>query len=381
MILDFTLNNTSVQSISIGVQFSSMEKVLVGMSGGIDSSVVAYLLKERGYEVHGVTMTLWNKDVPFIGDPTKAACFSPSSVENVQKAKAICDKIGIEHTVLDISKLYESVVLKNFKEEYLNGRTPNPCVWCNPKIKFGAMVDYAREAGIQFDYFATGHYARIEKKDGRYCLLRGVDPKKDQSYFLYRLSQKQLGGTLFPLGGMEKTETRHIDQLLGFHAVDQTESQDFYGGHYSDLLDVKPVKGKIVDTEGKVLGYHNGIWNYTIGQRKGLGVSAPRPLYVLYLDPQTNEVVVGYEENTGNTAVTASQLNWVSVDSFEDGLVVQAKIRSTGNPVECTLTHEGKDKVRATFSSPVKAATCGQSLVVYNGDYILFGGIIDSVEH
>ena len=362
-----------------------MEKVLVGMSGGIDSSVVAYLLKEKGYDVQGVTMTMWNDKIPFRGDPSKDACFSPGEVEDVEKAKQICSRLGIEHTVLDVSELYESVVLENFRHEYLNGRTPNPCVWCNQKIKFGALVEYARKAGIQFDYFATGHYARIEHSqdvhNGRYCLKRGVDPRKDQSYFLYRLSQQQLSGILFPLGDMEKAQTKRIDRILGFHPVEQTESQDFYSGHYSDLLDVKPTPGDIVDTQGNVLGKHEGIWNYTIGQRKGLGIAAPRPLYVIALDPKRNEVVVGYEEMTGNTSVTASQVNWVSADSFEDGLVAQAKIRSTGNPVPCRVFHAQDGSIKADFFAPVKAATCGQSLVVYDGDYVLFGGIIDKVDH
>jgi len=358
-----------------------MEKVLVGMSGGIDSSVVAYLLKEKGYDVQGITMTMWNDHIPFRGDPHKDACFSPGEVEDVEKAKEICAKLGIPHTTLDVSAVYESVVLDNFRHEYLNGRTPNPCVWCNQKIKFGALVDYAREAGIEFDYFATGHYARIEKKGDRYCLKRGVDPRKDQSYFLYRLSQKQLSGILFPLGEMEKTQTKEIDHILGFHPVEQTESQDFYSGHYSDLLDVKPTPGNIVDTEGNILGQHDGIWNYTVGQRKGLGISAPRPLYVLSLDPKRNEVVVGYEEMTANTSVTASQINWVSITSFEDGLEAQAKIRSTGNPVPCKVFNAQDGTVKAVFSVPVKAATCGQSLVVYDGPYVLFGGIIDKVEH
>ena len=356
-----------------------MSKIIVGMSGGIDSSVAAYLLLKQGHEVQGVTMTLWKEGRTFHGE-MKDACFSPNEKKDVEKAKDICDRLGIRHTTLDIADLYESTVLKNFREEYLNGRTPNPCIWCNRKIKFGAMVDYAREAGLQFDYFATGHYARIEKEGSRYCLLRGLDPVKDQSYFLYRLSQKQLSRTLFPLGSMKKSDVRDIDVELGFHPEGQEESQDFYSGSYADLMDMDPVPGDIVDTEGKVLGRHNGIWNYTIGQRRGLGVSAPKPLYVISLDVGKNQVVVGYEDRTVNTTVRAGSINWVSVDGLDGIVHASAKIRSTGTPVACEVYLDSMDRLCARFDVPVKAATRGQSLVVYDGDRILCGGIIESVD-
>lgn len=357
-----------------------MSRVLVGMSGGIDSSIAAYLLKKQGYDVAGVTMSLWKDGRVFHGDATKDACFSPNKKEEIDKARSICDKLGIEHHVLDIADLYESTVLKNFKDEYLGGRTPNPCIWCNQKIKFGAMVDYAKEAGIQFDFFATGHYARIEKDDDRYCLKRGLDPLKDQSYFLYRLSQRQLGRTLFPLGSMTKTQVRAIDVELGLHPEDQGESQDFYSGDYSDLLEVEPTPGDIVDMQGKVLGRHNGIWNYTIGQRKGLGVSAPKPLYVVSFDVANNRVVVGYEENIVNTVVRATNLNWVSIEELPSAIHASAKIRSTGMPVACQVSIDSQDRLCATFDVPVKAATPGQSLVIYDNDKVLVGGIIESVD-
>ncbi len=350
------------------------------MSGGIDSSVAAYLLKRQGHQVEGVTMSLWKEGRAFHGDFDKDACFSPNKEKEISETREICEKLGIRHTVLDISDLYESTVLKNFRDEYLNGRTPNPCVWCNQKIKFGAMVEYARAAGLDFDKFATGHYARIEQKGGRYCLERGKDPLKDQSYFLYRLSQRQLSGTLFPLGEMTKKEVREIDEKLGFHPQGHPESQDFYSGSYSDLLDVEPKAGDIVDTEGHILGRHNGIWNYTIGQRKGLGVSAPKPLYVISLDVAANRVVVGYEEHTVNTVVRASDINWVSVEDIPSPIHVSAKIRSTGTPVSCKVYVDGQDRLCAEFDTPVKAATCGQSLVIYDGDMVLAGGIISSVD-
>jgi len=353
--------------------------VLVGMSGGIDSSVAAYLLKQQGHKVCGVTMTIWNGRTDLPAPKHTNSCYSPEKKEDIEKIKVIADKIGIPHVVIDLSKLYERVVLKNFQDEYLNGHTPNPCIWCNAKIKFGAMVEYSREQGLSFDKFATGHYARIVCRDNRFCIKRAVDPKKDQSYFLYRLSQTQLASTLFPLGDMLKNEVRKIDISQGFHSADQDESQDFYGGDYTDLLDVKNEEGNIVTTEGKVVGHHEGVWHYTIGQRKGLGVAAPRPLYVLALKPATNEVVVGYEEETIQHVVTAGQLAWGAVDHLEDELPVEAKIRSTGFPLDALARQNEDGTITAKFSSAVKAATNGQSLVLYDSEgRILCGGIITS---
>ena len=356
-----------------------MTKVLVGMSGGIDSSVAAYMLKQQGFDVCGVTMTVW-KQGKYTADKAKNSCFSPDKSKDIEKINEICGKIGIRNTVLDISDLYESVVLDNFRSEYLSGHTPNPCVWCNQKIKFGAMVETARSAGIDFDYFATGHYARIEKTGTRYALARAADETKDQSYFLYRLNQRQLSSTLFPLGCFTKKEIREIDAQLGFHDVDQTESQDFYGGHYKDLLDVNPKPGDIVDTDGKVLGHHEGMWNYTIGQRKGLGIAAPYPLYVVALDPEKNTVTVGYEDKTFNSSVGASNIVWGAVEEIQGTIRAKAKIRSTGQPADCTVHIDSNDRLCAVFDQGIKAATKGQSLVVYKDNIILCGGIIDRVD-
>lgn len=358
-----------------------MTKVLVGMSGGIDSSVVAYKLKSLGYNVSGVTMSVWKADGKYQGNPDKNSCFSPDKTKDIKQAEDVCNKLGIDLKVVDISDLYESVVLNDFRNEYLNGRTPNPCVWCNQKIKFGAMVDMMKKGGLEFDYFATGHYARIVNINGRYAVQKAVDSAKDQSYFLYRLNQDQLSHTMFPLGELTKQEVRQVDVEQGFHPQGQKESQDFYSGHYTDLLDVQPKEGNIVDTDGKILGKHNGMWNYTIGQRKGLGVSAPQPLYVIALDPVKNEVVVGYEDKTGNTGVCATNIVWQAVESISEPIRAFAKIRSTGLAVPCTVYMDSHDNLCADFDSPVKAATCGQSLVVYDrDDIILCGGIINKVK-
>ena len=325
-------------------------------------------------------MTVWNGRTDLPAPKHTNSCYAPEKAEDIEKTKIICDKIGIAYQVLDLSDLYETVVLKNFKDEYMNGRTPNPCIWCNAKVKFGAMVEYAREKGLQFDKFATGHYARIVEKDGRYGITRARDLKKDQSYFLYRLNQTQLSSILFPLGDMTKEEVRKIDVLQGFHDVYQNESQDFYGGDYTDLLEVTNQEGNIVDKKGTILGKHEGIWHYTIGQRKGLGVAAERPLYVLSLKPQTNEVVVGFVEETFQTTVTASQVLWGVADKLEGEVSVQAKIRSTGYPTQA-IAHQNEDgTITAVFQDEIKAATVGQSLVLYEGEIVLCGGIIEKAE-
>ncbi|MDY4888372.1 MAG: tRNA 2-thiouridine(34) synthase MnmA [Sphaerochaetaceae bacterium] len=376
-------------------------KVLLGLSGGIDSAVSAYLLGKQGYEIEAVNMILWSG----FSDKTDSACtnkccdgsdscnvrsdscFSPNKEVQMKKVRLLASRLGIAVSFIDCSSEFQREVLGNFRTEYMRGCTPNPCVICNHMVKFGALVEKAEKAGLSFDKVATGHYARVEKKGERFCLRKGVDEKKDQSYFLCRLSQEQLSKVIFPLGGLCKDEVRRIDVANGFHEEKQTESQDFYSGPYSELLNVKPRNGNIVDTDGRILGTHKGFWNYTIGQRKGLGIAAPHPLYVIELRPDSNEVVVGWEESTRAQEVRAADVNWVSVADVQELAKchdLNAKIRSVGGGVPCTVTCSmddclGKDGpvLQVLFEHEVNSPTPGQSLVVYDSDgYVLCGGTI-----
>lgn len=360
-------------------------KILVGMSGGVDSSVAALLLKEQGHEVIGATMKIWSNEkherlAPSVKtNGCKDACYGPNEKEDIEEARKICEKIGIPFYVFDCSKEYEKIVLENFKEEYLSGRTPNPCVRCNSLIKFDVLPFIARKSGLEFDKFATGHYSRVEEgENGRFILRQGINPKKDQSYFLYKLRQDQLKNILMPLGGFEKIDIREIAKKCDLKVFDKPDSQDFYSGDYNELLEVKPKEGNIVDTKGKILGTHQGIWNYTIGQRKGLGIAHTSPLYVIDLKSTTNEVVVGEADETFNNSLVAVDLNWVSIPELTGEIEVTAKVRSAQTPVEVTIKPVG-NTVEVKFLDPQKALTKGQSVVFYDGDILLGGGIIDDV--
>lgn len=360
-------------------------KILVGMSGGVDSSVTALLLKEQGHDVVGATMKIWSDEkherlAPSVKQNScKDACYGPNEKEDIEEARKICEKIGIPFYVFDCSKEYEQIVLDNFKQEYLSGRTPNPCVRCNSLIKFDVLPFLAKQSGLEFDKFATGHYSRVElSENGRYILKKGVNPKKDQSYFLYKLRQDQLANILMPLGGYEKDEIREIAKNFGLKVHDKPDSQDFYSGDYNELLEVKPQKGNIVDKSGKILGTHEGIWNYTIGQRKGLGIAHTSPLYVVDLNKKTNEVVVAEADDTFNKSLVAVDLNWVSIEELDKEIKATAKVRSAQTPVEVTLKPQG-ESILVEFDDPQKALTKGQSVVFYQDDVLLGGGIIDDV--
>ncbi len=354
-------------------------KILVGLSGGVDSSVTALILKKQGHEVIGATMSIWGKDGMASKSGHGNACYGPDEKEDIEAARNIAKQLDIPFHVFKCADDYEKIVLENFKTEYLQGRTPNPCVWCNAYIKFGVFPRLAKLNGIEFDKFATGHYARIENIDGKYLLKRGIAPKKDQSYFLYRLTQDQLKNILLPLGGYTKEEIRKIAAENGLISAEKPDSQDFYDGDYNELLGIKDCEGSIVDTEGKILGKHKGIWNYTIGQRKGIGISASEPLYVLELRKNTNEVVVGPADKTFKKSLYAIKMNWISGEPPAQELKVQAKIRSTQIPQNATLTTENSE-VKVTFDELQKSIAIGQSVVLYDNDIVLGGGIIDKTE-
>lgn len=356
------------------------------MSGGVDSSVTALLLKEQGHEVIGAIMKIWSDEkherlAPSVKtNSCKDACYGPNEKEDIEQARKIAEKIGIPFYVFDCSKEYEQIVLDNFKQEYLSGRTPNPCVRCNSLIKFDVLPYLAKKAGLEFDKFATGHYARVEfdEKNQRYILKRGINPKKDQSYFLYKLRQDQLANILMPLGGYEKEQIREIAKNNGLETHDKPDSQDFYSGDYNELLEVKPKQGNIVDKTGKVVGTHDGIWNYTIGQRKGIGIAHSSPLYVIDLDSETNEVIVGEADETFKNELVAVDLNWVSIAELDKEIKATAKVRSAQTPAE-VIIKPVNDTVEVKFIDPQKSLTKGQSVVFYQDDLLLGGGIIDDV--
>ena len=308
-------------------------KILVGLSGGVDSAVAAYLLSKQGHTVTGVTMSIWDKNSP-LKAAHRDACFSPAEDQDIAEAKNICAKLGVRHEVVDCTQAYKQVVLENFKRDYLSGRTPNPCVWCNGQIKFRVLPDSAKAAGIDFDLFATGHYANVVRfeQTGRFALKKAADPKKDQTYFIYRLTQEQLASVTFPLGEMTKERVRQTARDIGLAVSDKPDSQDFYAGHYGDLLDATDKDGVFVDVDGRVLGRHKGFWHYTVGQRKGLGIAAKKPLYVLRLNAERNEVVLAEKEAVLTRDAVAENCVWSAIDGLTEERRVTAKLRSTQTP-------------------------------------------------
>ena len=346
-------------------------RIAVGLSGGVDSSVAALLLKRAGHDVVGVTMKLWRGT--YRGGE-RDACFGPGEAEDIERAAALAKSLGIEYRVFDCSEAYEREIVGLFRETSLKGETPNPCVMCNAAMKFGLLPRLAREAGLSFDRFATGHYARIVRRGERLAVQRAVDVAKDQSYFLYRLSQDQLAGVEFPLGGLTKTEVRGIAAEAGLAAADKADSQDFYSGEKSELIGAQPREGDIVDISGRVLGRHSGYWNYTVGQRKGLGAFGPTPLYVVRLDACHNRVVMGTREEAFVREFDVEDVKWMALSPTDESISAFVKIRSTGvplGPVEfdggvCRAPGEG-----------LFGAAPGQSAVFYDGDgVVLCGGII-----
>jgi tRNA-specific 2-thiouridylase len=351
-------------------------KVAVGLSGGVDSSVAAALLSQQGYEVYGVTMEIYDGSVD-LQEAAKHACYGPGEKEDVASAAAVCEKLKIPFQTIDLRREYKSLVIDYFKEQYLKGKTPNPCVVCNQKLKFGFLLEKARKAGLEFDYFATGHYARIVRRADRFLLKRAADRSKDQTYFLYGLTAGQLAHTLFPVGDLIKPRIRDMARTLGLETADREESQDFIdGGDYSILFDPGEIKaGEIVDEEDHVLGRHRGIIYYTVGQRRGLGIASHRPLYVKQIDAATNRIIVSHHEHRSQGLV-AGDLNLIGVDRIDEPLEVQVKIRLRHKEADATVYPPEQNQTRIIFKEPQMSVTPGQSAVIYTDDMVLGGGII-----
>jgi tRNA-specific 2-thiouridylase len=354
---------------------SSGKTVLVAMSGGVDSSVAAMLLYERGYRVIGGMMSLWAEE----GGPANRCC----SPEAEQLARQVCRNLGVPFHLFDYRAEFKESVVDRFVAEYARGRTPNPCLACNQSIKFGLLLKRAAELGA--DYLATGHYARVRRVDSQYQLLQGVDPGKDQSYVLYMLGQEELAHLLLPLGEYTKEQVRAIARDRGLPVADREESQEicFAMGDYRRFLTTQRgvilEPGPILNEEGAVLGRHHGLPAYTVGQREGLGVSAPRALYVLEIDVERNALVVGPRQRLARSELRAGAVSFVSGKPPARPVEVWAKIRYRAAGAGATLTYLGGGEATVRFVEAQPAITPGQGVVFYSGDVVIGGGIIEEV--
>lgn len=355
------------------------KKVVVGMSGGVDSSVAAYLLKEQGYDVIGITLRMSPDDLDTVEN--EGGCCSLSAVED---ARRVCDRLEIPFYVLNFKDIFKEKVIDYFIDEYMAGKTPNPCIACNKHIKFDALLRKAR--GIGAEYVATGHYAKIEEKDGRYILIKSDDDKKDQTYALYNFTQDQLAHTLMPCGQYTKDKIREIAKEIGLAVHNKKDSEEICfipdNNHGRFILEEKPGQiksGNFVDKEGNVLGKHKGIVYYTIGQRKGLGLALGRPVFVTDIRPKTNEVVIGPEEDIFKTDLIATDVNFIPFDNLEEEIKVTAKVRYSARPAEAILKPGKNGRIRVTFKDKQRAITKGQSVVFYDGNVVVGGGIIEKI--
>ncbi len=367
-----------------------MGKALIAMSGGVDSSVAAFLTKEKGFDIAGVTLKMFGNEL--IGAVGESTCCSTSDVED---AESVCRRLGVPFYVFNFADKFEKEVVQRFVRAYEEGRTPNPCIDCNRYLKFGALIQRMEELG--YDYIVTGHYARVEKvpdeghylcagievEPGRYLLKKALDPKKDQSYVLYSLTQEQLSHVMFPLGGMDKTETRRIAEEQGFINARKHDSQDIcfvpdgdYTGFIGRYTGKEYPHGDFVDEEGNVLGEHKGLIRYTIGQRKGLGLALPAPLYVCSKDMEKNQVVLAPNERLFKRTLEAADFNWIAFDEPEKPFRAAVRARYSQKEAPAVITPLGSGMVRVDFDEPVRAITSGQAAVVYDGDIVIGGGTI-----
>src|SRR3954470_20012308 len=347
------------------------------MSGGVDSSATAALLLEQGYDVVGITLKLWPQDCV---NRAEDKCCGPQAVMD---ARSVCDKLGVPYYLVDEAAEFQQQVINYFAEEYKAGRTPNPCVMCNEKLKFGTLISRAKKLGAEL--VATGHFARTEKcrDTGRTLLKRGKDPRKDQSYFLFSLKQEQLARTIFPLGEMLKSETRAVARECELKTADKEESMEIcfvpdrdYGKFLQQAKLVAKHVGDIVDVHGRVLGQHDGIEFYTIGQRKGLGVSSPKPLYVIDLDVANNRVIVGDDTQLDRDEFTVERCNLIPFDAPPTSLRALVKIRYNHPGTMATVTPQGQGGAHIKLDVPQRAITPGQASVFYQDDLVVGGGWI-----
>ncbi len=357
-----------------------IQRVAVGLSGGVDSAVAAALLLEQGLDVAGVTMRIWDGR-PLPAETGRHACYGPGEEQDIADAARIARLLGIPFHVVDLAEAYNRDVLDFLVRGYRGGMTPNPCVYCNRHVKFGGIPRQLRDIGIPVDSFATGHYARVVHDDarGRYALKKASDRRKDQSYFLYLLTQEQLATTRFPLGDLTKSQVRELARKRGLPVADKTESQDFISGGYHQLFEDIPCPGPILDEKGRVLGEHDGTHRYTVGQRRGLGVAAGTPLYVLALDPDRNAVIVGPETRLYRRRLLATGVNWIAIGAPAKPIRAAARVRYRHHEAPATISPAGAGAVEVTFDEPQRAATPGQAVVFYEGDTVLGGGTIASV--
>ena len=358
-------------------------RVAVGLSGGVDSALAAYLLQKEGHEVVGLTMSTWDGSIAMPAVEGREGCFGPGEEKSIAEAKSVADRLGIPHHVVPVSDAYRRQVLDYFRAEYRAGRTPNPCVRCNQAIKFGALHMAARRMGIEFDRFATGHYARLDFRSPELPFLyRALDDGKDQTYFLSRLSDEQLCNVLFPLGGMRKSEVKALAAEIGWtDFANKRESQDFLEcGDYSVLFEESDRRpGDFVDLSGRVLGQHRGVVNYTVGQRKGLNVGGQKePLYVVAIDAAANRVVLGPREALSCVEVPGVDLNlMVSRNSpLLDG-PLDAHIRLGHRGARARIVDLGGKTIRVRFDEPQYAAAPGQTLVLYADGGVVASAVID----